>query len=568
MPRSLSKNWALLPKIPLALVKTLSDFHPLFLQIAYNRGIINLKKTKKENLKVIEAFLNPDYELHLYNPFLMKGMEEGVERIIQALSKKEKVAIFGDYDVDGVTSTVILKEILDQLKIPNIYYIPSRKEGYGLNKEALEKLAKKKINLLIAVDCGISNHEEIEFLKKKGIEVIVLDHHSVETKAHRCIVINPKQKDCPYPFKELAAVGIVFKLVQALVFKLPSYFPVGWEKWLLDLVALGTVCDIVPLIDENRVLVKYGLKVFSKTKREGLKALADLSGFSLHKIGTETMGFYLGPRINAAGRIDHAHKALDLLLTQDKEESKRLALYLNQLNQKRQSLTDKIISQARFEIELSEKDFPVLVLHNKDWPSGIVGIVASKLNQEYNRPVVVLEKGESFSRGSIRSIEDFDLTFALKQCKKYLLRYGGHKKAAGISIKNQHINSFKEKICAIAEKSFDLETIMPKLNIDTKASLDQIFDIFEELKKFAPYGHGNLEPVFYSQGIEILNSKMVGKNNNHLKLKLKSKKGRETDAIGFNLKPLDKNIQEMVFKISEDLWNGYPLPILKLLDFK
>jgi len=571
----INREWVVKKPASQKLQKDLSKIHPLILQLLLNREIISESDSRQKNLEKIEEFLEADYEKHLFSPWLLLGMDKAVARIILAIKKKEKIAIYGDYDVDGISATAILKTFFDELNYKVITYIPSRfEEGYGLNKDAIKTLGEKKINLIIAVDCGITAVEEVELANKLGIDVIICDHHNIPKKLPKAAaIINPKLPKCAYPFKELSAAGLAFKLVSALTSKMPQKFPAGWEKWLLDLVVLGTACDVVPLVSENRVLVKYGLLVLKKTKRVGLQFLMEAAGIKPNEVILEKVSFYLGPRLNAAGRLTHAKKSLELLYTKDPKKAEELATYLDQLNSKRQTLTAKVLEEAKKQIAELDTDIPIFILAKEDWPAGVLGIVASKLNQEHHKPVLVLEKGELSFSGSARSIEGFNITEALHECRQYLLHYGGHNKAAGLSVNKKDYEKFMAKLCAIAETKLSADDLMPKIVIDAQINLQEsIRQTHDEIKKIEPFGFANFEPVFLSQELEIKNKKLVGKKGSHVQLFLQ-KEGNEFKSIGFGMAEKFKDVGEgdkidLVFKFLENNWNGNAYLDLGIIDFK
>jgi len=434
----MDKKWVLAKPISLEFQKKFPEVPNLILQLLFNRG---LKQQKQ-----IDAFLNPDYGQDVLDPFLFPDMEKAVERIYQAVANKEKITIHGDYDADGVSSTVLIADILQQLKVDFNIYIPHRdKEGYGLNKKTVNYLAEKKTNLIITVDCAISNYEEVELAKAKGIDVIITDHHSSPPKLPKAFaIINPKVEKCNYSFQGLSGVGVAFKLAQAVIAKdKNNVFAPGYEKWLLDLVAIGTVADVMPLLEENRALVKYGLIVLNKTRRKGLKALAEKAGVFPVKekdlINSENIGYVLAPRINAAGRMDHANTAYELLVSDKSQEISELVDNLEKTNQQRQRLTEKIMTEIRSQIKDVDKEY-IIIASGKDWPLGVIGLAAGRIKDEYNRPVLIISKQAKKTVGSGRSIDEFNLIADLGELESYFDTYGGHPGAAGFSLKSKKKN--------------------------------------------------------------------------------------------------------------------------------
>lgn len=565
------KKWALLAEAPEEIFDILKDYPKSIVQILWNRGVISESDLKNKDIlgTKIRDFLEPDYENSLYDPFLLKDMDKAVERIQKALRDKEKICIYGDYDVDGVTSTALLSDTFEKLEADFIAYIPSRQdEGYGLNTDAIDEIAGKGIKLIITVDCGIRSFGEILHANKLGLDIIVTDHHELEKSKGKeslpkgVAVINPKRSDCKYPFKDLAGVGVAFKLACALLYKGETLvnIPIGWEKWLLDLVALGTVCDVVTLNDENRVLVKYGLKVLSKTKRVGLRALTKSASIDIEKIDSHNLGFQLGPRLNASGRLENAKLSLELLLAKDAKVAEEAATKLSKLNKERQDITNRILAEARAMLEKIDDGRNIILLKNKDWPAGVVGIVASRLMDDCGKPVLLFEEGETESKGSARSIDNFSIVEALEKCEDLLVKYGGHKKAAGLTVKNEHFILLNEKLIEIAGEDIVEEDLIPEISID--ANID-IKDINEELngylKNLEPFGFGNKKPIFILKDAEIKNFSLVGNDKNHLKLTVGNE---ETSFSGImfgygtenDLKTGER--ADIVFTVNENEWNG------------
>ncbi|MCL4386879.1 MAG: single-stranded-DNA-specific exonuclease RecJ [Patescibacteria group bacterium] len=578
------RRWVLAPELKLK--KDVGFLAPI-IQVLFNRGIIegkdlkNLKKLKE----LVSNFLEPDYEINLNDPYLLPDMEKAVERIIKALEEKEKIAIYGDYDVDGITATALLSNIFTKLRANFIAYIPERgNEGYGLNIKAIDSLKKKDAKLIITVDCGILSFGEADYVKKQGIDLIITDHHEVRKSESKDVLpnclaaINPKRTDSKYPFNELSGVGIAFKLASALLIELDkkkklSEFGITreWSKWLLDLVALGTICDIVPLKGENRVLAFYGIKVLRKTRRIGLRFLASSASLDLTKITSHNIGFHLGPRLNASGRLEHANSSLRLLITENPSEAKELAKKLSDLNAKRQLLTQKILEEAKLELKGKEKD-KLVFLKNKNWPAGVLGIVASRLVDECGKPVLILEEGIKESKGSARSIKNFSIIDALTKCEEFLITYGGHKKAAGVSVKNEHFIILNEKLLKIADKEIREEDLIPEIIIDSKLELDETDDnLYLYVEKMEPFGYGNQVPIFLLENLKISVLNKVGKEGNHLKLAFESD-GKSINGILFNASP-DLNLEvgdlvDSVCHLSQNEWLGIKKVELKIIEIK
>ncbi len=499
------------------------NINKLLSTILVNRGIV-----EDEDIKV---FLNPTRN-DFHNPNLMPDMEIAVDRILKAIEKNEKVIIYGDYDVDGITSTTILKSFLEERGLNVDTYIPNRLlEGYGLNKNALDEITKQNYDLMITVDCGISAIEEIDYANMLGLETIVTDHHEPGDKIPNCLaVVDAKRKDNKYPFRELAGVGVVFKLIQAIGQKLK----LEEKEYLkyLDIVCIGTISDIVPLVDENRVITKLGLKLVKQTKNLGLKAIIDASGYT--KIDSNTISFGVAPRINACGRMGFQEDALRLFLSKDKNEVNELIVKLNGYNLKRQDIEKNIYNEAVEQIEennLNEND--VLVVGGSGWHHGVIGIVASKITDLYFKPSILLCYDEKIGKGSGRSIPGFDLYDALSKCNKNILKFGGHSMAIGVTLEKNKIEDFKESLEKIA-KDYDISKIVPIVNIDAEINLNQVNkDIVESLNVLEPFGEGNKMPLFVYRNLKIDSIRALSEGK-HLKLTLKDN-SNIINAIGFNM---------------------------------
>jgi single-stranded-DNA-specific exonuclease len=482
------------------------------------------------------AFLNPKYKL-THDPFLLNDMVLAVDRLVAAYKKQERIIIYGDYDIDGLTAATLLFDALSRFGFKNAeIFIPNRfDEGYGLTTDAIDKFAKSGVKLVITVDCGSSSEKEIVRANKLGLDVIVTDHHDCATKRVPAIaVINPKLSKNKYPFIDLAGVGVAFKLVQALQTRLKG-FPEGHEKWLLDLVALGTVCDIVQLTDENRVFVYFGLKVLTKTKRLGLKALMAVSGVDPEQINTRALGFRLGPRMNAAGRLETAKHALDMLLCDDPSVALEKAEYLDELNRSRRIEQDKIYKEATAQSERFVND-PVLVVSGADWNHGVVGIVASKLLEKYKKPTFVLQAIGDESKGSARSFGDFSIIDAVNAVKQLINKGGGHRMAAGVTLPTKNIDKFRKQINDFY-KSLKLKDqqhlLLPKA--DATANLGEITEeLVKQISELEPFGVGNPQPIIKCDDLEVMKVQKMGADCQHVKLDLANRDGRLMQFISFN----------------------------------
>lgn len=561
------KRWIIKEKAPNKFLDQFPEYSKVTLQLLYNRGL------KKE--EEIEKFLNPDYERDLYDPFLMKDILKATKRIKKAIVNNEKIIIYGDYDVDGITATAVLYKTLKLLKAKFVdYYIPDRNiEGYGLNNEAINELIKIGTQLIITVDCGITNIEEVKKIKKSGIDIIICDHHLVlEELPPADAVINPYRRDEQYPFKDLAGVGVAFKLCQALLKTSDNRYE-PFLKWMIDLVGLGTIADNVPLIDENRIFAKYGLIVLKKTKNLGLRALMAKAKVNPDNLDTEEVNFYLVPRLNAASRMDHAYTSLKLILTDSYQKAEEIAEGLNKLNNERQKLIEKITQEIKLKISKQKNKFKILVLDNDSWPNSVLGLVAGKLVDELNCPVILIERGKEESKGSARSIDKFNITEALHKCHNLLIKFGGHDQAAGFSLKTENIEIFKNQICQIANHKIKDADLIPKEVIEAEINPSDInWQFYEEIEKFKPFGEDNPEPIFILKDIKFTELYGVGKGEKHLKLHF-DHQAKEIKAIGFNLgklinKTQDKKTVDLVCRLKKNYWNGRCDLELEIYDLK
>ena len=499
----------------------------LLASILVNRGIIDGEK--------INVFLNPTRK-DFYNPFLMPDMEIAVKRIVKAIENKEKIMIYGDYDADGITSITVLKKYLNEIGLKTGEYIPNRlNEGYGLNKDAISKIYNDGYRLMITVDCGISGLEEVEYANSLGMEIIITDHHEPAEKLPEAIaVIDAKRKDNKYPFNQLAGVGVVFKLIQAISTELK----LEEKEYLkyLDLVCIGTISDIVPLVDENRVIAKLGLKLIEKTKNIRLKTLLNIA--DLKKIDSNAISFGVAPRINACGRMGFQEEALQLFLTEDSGEATKIAKRLVQFNQERQAKEKQIFEEVIEKIEKDDKDKKCIVLAEENWHHGVIGIVASKITEIYYKPSILICLEGDKGKGSGRSVPGFDLYTALTKCSDYIEKFGGHSMAIGITIKKENFEKLKEAIEKYAQES-NISDIMPIINIDKEINLKNInIEEVKSLELLEPFGEGNKMPLFLLRNLKIDSIRALS-GGKHLKLTLKQD-NNIVDAIGFNMGDLSK----------------------------
>lgn len=595
------KKWIIKNKYPQEFAENCPAYSGIVLQLLYDRGLDSQEK--------IDEFLNPDYTQDIHDPFLFNEMQKAVNRINLAIKNQEKILIHGDYDADGVTASTVLTKSLEKLGAQNIeVFIPHRYEdGYGLNLKSCEEFASKKINLIITVDCGTTNIEAVDFLKKAGIDVIITDHHlEAEKSLDACAIINPSIKTEKYPFKKLAGVGVAFKLCQALFHKntkTPAYAKVvmdrqkhkntknsfeAFEKWLLDLVTIGTIGDVSPILGENRTLVKYGLMVLNKTPRKGLRELMRVSSLSnghdpnqevplgqdLYDLSVRNVAFQIVPRINAAGRIDHANLAYKLLTTEDEVEAIALAQDINNKNLERQKIADQMLTEAEEIFGQVLDSQKILIADKKNWLIGLVGLVAGKLSDKYNRPVILFAKEKEKYIGSGRSIPEFNITEALQQCGGFLDRFGGHSQACGMSLLGtENYKKFINKIKEIADNKLKNIELVANIEIDVELKMQDLnWELWDELEKFEPFAEANPLPLFLIKNVKIENLDIIGKNNNTLRFQL-SQDNKNYKAIAFNKveewgdKIKIGDIIDVVVEFGVNEWNGNRELQFKIIDY-
>ena len=531
-----------------------TNINPVLAQLLFERNI--------DSPESVNEFLHPKLE-HLHDPYLMLNMKEAISRITTALRDGENILIYGDYDVDGITGVSLLYDALFKLGGKVSFYIPNRiTDGYGLSLKGVHLAEKNNVNLIITVDCGVTAIDEVAFAKSKGIDVIVSDHHEPADQIPDChAVLDPKQKDCPYPFKELAGVGVAFKLMQAL------YDSLGYDlsdlMQFLDLVAMGTAADIVTMLDENRVLVKFGLERINTKPRHGIFALMESSSLLGRELDVSLIVFVIAPRINAVGRMSNAKKAVHLLTSSSLQQSRNIARVLETENKIRRNIDEttcrEAIALAKEQIE--RDDAKILVLVKEGWHPGVIGIVASRIMEKFNRPSILISLRDGVGKGSARSTSNFDIYSALKGVENILDNFGGHKYAAGLTIQGENIQKLREQMQKLTDRAISNEDLVPTLEIQSEISLKELDASFLKwLKIFAPYGPQNMRPVFVSRDVEVVGGvNVVG--NNHLKFKVKSD-GIVIDAIAFNfadvrdkMKPNRQHI-DAAYVIEENTWNG------------
>ncbi len=562
------KEWALAPATPAEQLEAFRGLSPILAQIMRNRGF--------EDPAAADSFLR-DLDLN-DDPFLLRDMARAVERVEAAITTGERMAVYGDFDADGVCATALLIQVLRALGGKAQPYIPDRAdEGYGLNAPALRKLAEAGFTLVITVDCGIRSVDEVAAGMRAGLDIIVSDHHSIGEELPAALaVINPQREDCPGDGR-LAGVGVAFMLAKALLQSRwrtdRGDYPPGLRlSDLLDLVALGTVADVVPLkASLNRRFARHGLRVINEMRRPGIAALARVAGLREGEIKASHIGFGLGPRLNAAGRLGSAMVAYELLLAPTQEEALPLAQALQALNRERQRQTRQ--AQATIGEQVAEERGSALIFAGDETIApGIVGLVAGRLAEEFYRPAVVLEIGDELSRGSCRSIPEFNITRALDACADLLLRHGGHAMAAGFTVANDNLDALRRQLGQMARESLDGRELLPRLPIDMEIRLEDISqDLIAELDRLEPTGHGNEPPTFMIRGLRALRSRRVGNDGAHLKLQLQSAGGARIEAIGFGLgawgRRMPKRI-DVACQLEINEWNGQRSLELRLLDIR
>jgi len=564
----LSAETALWQASPLALqIAGQAGLTPLQAQILINRGISDSESAR--------SFLNPRLA-RMADPMLLKDMDCAISTIIKAFENQDKITIYGDYDADGLTAAALLLNFFSGLDIPVSYYIPNRLgEGYGLNKHAIEKIAANGTALIITVDCGASNPDEIDLAKKLGMKVVVTDHHQIpEPFKPCCPVVNPHRPDCSFPFKDLAGVGVAFFLLVALRASLREmgWFETRLEPDLreyLDMVALGTVADRVPLLDQNRILVSSGMEYMARSRWEGIKAMKEVAGITGSTITSEDIAFKLAPRLNAPGRMGAPEKGIEILTVKKPRPAQALAFDINAANQNRRKTEKSILDQIENTIKRPEeiKNLRTLFMAGENWHKGVLGIVASRLVNKYHRPSFVLTVQDGMAAGSGRSIDGFNLYEALSRISHLFEKMGGHTHAAGFTLKAERLETLRNELEALAKKTLNEKNIVNTIDVDAELSLQDIdLETISRIRALAPFGEGNPEPLFLARSLEVTGSWIVG--NTHLKLKVKQGKAI-FDAIGFGLAefhPLKGKMLDIVFTPTLNQWQGQEKIQLRVVD--
>ncbi len=539
----------------------------LLAKILLKRGIDSFEKAK--------VYFRPDLE-KLHDPYLMKDMDIAVDRLHKALEKGENILVFGDYDVDGVSSCSLLYLVLSRMVGSKVnYYIPDRiTEGYGLTHNIVEEYSQKGVSLIVTIDCGVTAIDEIRFAREKGIDVIVCDHHVPNDELPPAVaVLDPKRKDCPYPFKELAGVGVGFKLLQGLYRRL-GLKDSELDEYL-DLVAIGSCADIVPLVDENRILVSHGLDKINYNPRCGVKALLESSGVDRKEINAGLIVFVMAPRINAVGRMGDARRAVQMFTARTLQQARVFARELERENKVRRNVDEITFKEALeiVETRLDPENHPSLVLYKQDWHPGVIGIVASRIVERYYRPTIMISVVDGIGKASARSISNFNIYEAIKECAPLLTAFGGHKYAAGLTIKEENIPAFVEQFNKVVRRYISVDDLTPTMKVDCEVQLNEFDErLMRLLKLMGPFGPLNLRPVFMSRNLRVVGeANVVG--NNHLKLTLEQN-GTTMSAIGFNmgdhLERLKNGVAEVdcVYVVEENHWNGRKELQIRLKDLK
>lgn len=548
-----AKRWLVAPPLTDFARAALSDFPPIVAQILFNRGYATAESAR--------AFLNAELN-QPDDPARLRGMAATLDRLRFAVTRREPIAIYGDYDADGVTATALLVQTLRALGADARPYIPLRdEEGYGLNHDALRKLHADGARLVVTVDCGIRSLDEAETARALGLDLIITDHHTPGPELPRALaVVNPKQADDPYAYKDLAGVGLAYKIAQGLIRPLARPPLMGSD--VLDLVALGTVADLAPLTGENRRLVKLGLDLLNRPqpKRAGLRALLVMAGLKPGTVDAGVVGFALGPRLNAAGRLESALAAYDLLTTTDAQLAGQLAAQLEQQNRDRQELTRQTQARAR-EQALAQPGEPALLFAAApEFRAGVVGLAAARLTEEFYRPAVVAHQDDTHTRGSARSIREFHITQALDACADLLEKHGGHAAAAGFTTARQHTQALAERLRAVAENALAGQDLRPTIHIDAEAPLAAVtYDLEQALRQFQPCGYGNPTPVLASRGVKVQEARIIGQEGRHLRLKLTD--GRVVwDAVAFGLAERYPDLKgkevDVAYQVELNAWQG------------
>lgn len=575
-----TKRWNLLPEPPASFFEAHPELPRIAVTLLYHRGI--------ETQEQIDEFLSPDYSRDVHDPFLFRDMNKAIDRLFTAIENNEKITIHGDYDADGVSGSVILKSIFNALNYENVdVFLPHRDtDGYGLNLKNIQMLADNGTKVIISCDCGISNKPEVELANELGVDVIITDHHSIPDELPPAYaIIHPKIESETYPDQHLAGGAVAFKLTQGMLAQHKEYnetLPNGekheaFEKWLLDMVAVSSVADMVPLIGESRTLTKYGLIVLNKTRRIGMKKLLkqirlmDNDDVLKRELDAHSIAFHIAPRINAAGRINHANVGYNLMMATNGAEAIDLAYELDQNNNERRTLTDTFVNEAIKQVNGIQEESPILFVFSDDWSTGIVGLIASRIKEKYDKPTIAMTSNNGHIMGSGRSIKGFDMIGALQDISDYFAKFGGHPMACGFTLADKEKkDDFQTSLIKIfTQKTKELD-VTPVIDIDAEVDLEDVnWELYDVLDKFKPFGQANPEPTYLAQGLTIHSMKPVGKDGKHLTIMVKHKTGKIKKTIGWQLcnekagdkKDWSKELQigdkiDLVFEIGVNEWNG------------
>jgi single-stranded-DNA-specific exonuclease len=557
------KRWAYHTPETKEIERSLPELPPRLIRLLANRGLTEVED--------INAFLRASYDEHSHDPACFRDMGKATERIVRAITQREPMLLYGDYDVDGVSALAVLARTLRALgHTQHTVYIPDRyTEGYGLQSEVLNEFRKKGVRVCIACDCGTTNVPEITQANEQGMDVILVDHHAATGALPPAYaILNPVLAGESYPFQRLCSTGVAFKLAQSLL-RARAYqtldgarLPHGWEKWLVDLVALATVADMVPLVGENRVFVKHGIRVMKKTKHIGLRALLSVMRVTPDHITTTTIGFHIAPRLNAAGRLKHANLAFLLLTTTDAHDARRYAEELHRMNSERQQLTDRVLREA---IDVTKTSEPrnIVVTYGEGWPSGVIGLVAGRLKDIYHRPVLAVGIDHDTIVGSGRSIPGFDITRAITEASASLEKFGGHPMACGFTVRSrEELLEFFDQMTAIADRELATHDFTPEISIDEELRLEEVsWELEGILEQMEPFGVGVPQPIFTTKNLRVLSAELVGQEGKHLRLRFANAEHVAGRAIGFGfgewflrLSPGDR--VDVAYRVSAREWNG------------
>jgi len=538
-------------------------------QILFNRQIIDVNESKNS-----EIFLEPNFDRNLYNSKLLPDFRKFEKRIISAIEKKEKVGIYADYDADGIPGAAFLSKALSKIGLENETYIPSRDDGYGLNKTGIDHLIDRNCSLIITVDLGIKEHKNAEYIMKRKCDLIITDHHIPDDTLPMAVaVVNPKIRGSRYKFSELSGAGVVFKLIYGLKDKFPHQLTEHFLKWNLDLIAISTISDVVPLVDENRVIAKFGLISLQRTKNLGLEKLYQTISIDPKKINEYVVGFQIGPRINAPGRLGEAMKPFKLLTTNNREEALELAKELNNQNGIRQEAMDQVFVEASEEIGSKKLDRCKIIILASKWPRGVIGPAASRLSEKFLRPIIIFSKEGDTLHGSARSIKGFNIVEALQMNDSLLVAYGGHKGAAGVEVLSKNFSKFCKSMSKTADQKITKSMLEPKIEIDLILDSKEIdLKLFHQVEKLQPFGMGNPRPVFLIKKVQILEQKIVGRDGSHLKF-IFNQQNNIFEGIFFSFfkkdYKLDKNKKyDIVFRPEINYFNGDEKVSLNIIDIK